>query len=145
MAEVVPVRPAGASRSKASRSHPGAEDFHCRHRGGVTDARRGHMKQTANATFVIRNWDEKPYSEGPDLPKLTRATVTKTYTGDIAGDGQVEYLMSIEATGRRRSSVSSGSSDELLGSPGVSSSSEPVCSKAARRRSPTRSSPAPRR
>ena len=35
------------------------------------------MKRTANARFAIKNWDEKPYSEGQDLPKLTRARVTK--------------------------------------------------------------------
>ena len=51
------------------------------------------MKKSANARFAITSWDEKPYSEGPDLPKLTRATVTKTFTGDIEGEGQVEYLM----------------------------------------------------
>ena len=49
------------------------------------------MKKTANARFALKGWDEKPYSEGQDLPKLTRATVTKTYTGDIAGEGQIEY------------------------------------------------------
>jgi hypothetical protein len=57
------------------------------------------MKQTANARFVIRNWDEKPYSEGPDLPKLTRASVTKTYTGDIDGEGNVDYLMMYRSDG----------------------------------------------
>ena len=57
------------------------------------------MKNVANAHFAIKNWDEKPYSEGPDLPKLTRAAVTKTFTGDIAGDGQVEYLMMYRADG----------------------------------------------
>jgi len=51
------------------------------------------MKKQANARFAITNWEEKPYSESPDSPRLTRATVTKTYTGDIAGEGQVEYLM----------------------------------------------------
>ena len=51
------------------------------------------MKNSANARFAIKSWDEKPYSEGPDQPKLTRATVTKTFTGDIEGEGQVEYLM----------------------------------------------------
>ena len=51
------------------------------------------MKKSANARFAITNWDEKPYSEGPDLPRLTRATVTKTLTGDIEGEGQAEYLM----------------------------------------------------
>ena len=51
------------------------------------------MKHVANSRFTIKSWDEKPYSEGPDLPKLTRAAVTKTFTGDIAGEGHVEYLM----------------------------------------------------
>ena len=51
------------------------------------------MKKSANARFAMKSWDEKPYSEGQDLPKLTRATVTKTFTGDIEGEGRVEYLM----------------------------------------------------
>jgi hypothetical protein len=51
------------------------------------------MRQTANARFAIKNWDEQAYSEGQDLPRLTRASVTKTFTGDIEGEGQVEYLM----------------------------------------------------
>ena len=51
------------------------------------------MKKIANAHFAITNWDEKPYSEGEDRPKLTRANVAKTYTGDIEGEGHVEYLM----------------------------------------------------
>ena len=51
------------------------------------------MKSTAHARFAITSWDEKPCSEGQDLPRLTRASVTKTFTGDIEGDGRVEYLM----------------------------------------------------
>ena len=51
------------------------------------------MKNVANSRFAIKSWDEKPYSEGQDLPKLTRAAVTKTFTGDIEGEGHVEYLM----------------------------------------------------
>jgi hypothetical protein len=49
--------------------------------------------KTANARFAIKSWDEKPYSEGPSLPKLTRANVVKTFVGDINGEGRVEYLM----------------------------------------------------
>lgn len=51
------------------------------------------MKKNANARFAIKSWDEKPYSEGNELPKLTRAGVIKAYTGDIEGDAHVEYLM----------------------------------------------------
>jgi hypothetical protein len=57
------------------------------------------MKQTANAHFAITSWDERPYSEGSDLPKLTRASVVKTLTGDIEGEGRVEYLMMYRADG----------------------------------------------
>ncbi len=57
------------------------------------------MKQTATARFAIKSWDEKPYSEGQDLPKLTRASVTKTFTGEIEGEGQVEYLMMYRSDG----------------------------------------------
>ena len=51
------------------------------------------MKQTANARFVIQSWDENPWADGLEPPKLTRAAVAKTYTGDIEGEGRVEYLM----------------------------------------------------
>ena len=57
------------------------------------------MKQTANARFAIKAWDEKPYREGADQPKLTKATVTKTYSGDIDGEGHLEYLMVYRADG----------------------------------------------
>ena len=57
------------------------------------------MQQIANCRFAIKSWDEKPYSEGPDLPKLTRALVTKTFTGDIEGEGHVEYLMMYRSDG----------------------------------------------
>jgi hypothetical protein len=57
------------------------------------------MKKTANARFTIKGWDEKPYSEGQDLPKMTKAVVTKTFTGDVAGEGHVEYLMMYRADG----------------------------------------------
>lgn len=57
------------------------------------------MKKRANARFAITSWNEKAYSEGQDLPKLTRASVTKTFTGDIEGEGQVEYLMMYRSDG----------------------------------------------
>ena len=57
------------------------------------------MKKSANARFTIKSWDEKPYSEAPDLPRMTRASVVKTFTGDIEGEGQVEYLMMYRSDG----------------------------------------------
>ena len=57
------------------------------------------MKNVANARFAIKSWDEKPYGEGQDLPKLTRAAVTKSFTGDIVGEAHVEYLMMYRSGG----------------------------------------------
>jgi hypothetical protein len=57
------------------------------------------MKDAANSRFVIKSWDEKPYREDEGLPRLTRASVVKTYSGDIEGEGQVEYLMMYRSDG----------------------------------------------
>jgi hypothetical protein len=57
------------------------------------------MTQTANARFSIKTWEEKPYSEGNDMPKLTRASVTKSFHGDMEGEGHVEYLMMYRSDG----------------------------------------------
>ena len=51
------------------------------------------MKTHAKATFALNAWDEKPYNEMNGVPKLTRASVTKSYQGDITGEGTLEYLM----------------------------------------------------
>jgi hypothetical protein len=57
------------------------------------------MRQRAHARFAITNWDEQPYSEGPDLPKLTRSSVTKALTGDIEGESRVEYTTMYRSDG----------------------------------------------
>ena len=51
------------------------------------------MSTLATATFEVRTWDEKPYNETDGGPKLTRASVTKSFRGDIEGEGTLEYLM----------------------------------------------------
>jgi hypothetical protein len=51
------------------------------------------MSKQANATFQVTTWDEKPYDEIDEGPKLTRATITKSISGDIEGEGKLEYLM----------------------------------------------------
>ncbi len=57
------------------------------------------MRQHALATFQIKSWDEKPISEPEGTPKLTRATVTKSFSGDIEGEGSLEYLMMYRGDG----------------------------------------------
>ena len=51
------------------------------------------MSTLATATFEVKTWDEKPYNEIDGGPKLTRASVTKSFRGDIEGEGTLEYLM----------------------------------------------------
>jgi len=57
------------------------------------------MRKHAEATFVLKSWDEKPYNEIEGVPKLTRVSSTKSYQGDIAGEGKLEYLMMYRSTG----------------------------------------------
>jgi len=51
------------------------------------------MTTSATAAFKVNSWDEKPCDEMEGGPKLTRATVTKSFSGDIEGESTVEYLM----------------------------------------------------
>ena len=45
------------------------------------------------ATFKITSWDEVPFDEPEDGPKLTRAHVTKSFHGDLSGTGNLTYVM----------------------------------------------------
>jgi len=51
------------------------------------------MAAKAAGTFEVIAWDEKPYLEMADGRKLTRASVTQRFSGDIEGEGSVEWLM----------------------------------------------------
>ena len=51
------------------------------------------MTQHAQGKFDIASWDEEPYEEIDAARKLTRATVTQRFSGDITGDGAVQWLM----------------------------------------------------
>ncbi len=51
------------------------------------------MSIRANCTFKIEGWDEKPYAEIETGGKLTRASVKQAFSGDIEGEGAVEWLM----------------------------------------------------
>jgi hypothetical protein len=57
------------------------------------------MTTRANASFEVKSWDEKPYSEVEGELKLTRAGVTKQFHGDIEGESTLEYLMVYRADG----------------------------------------------
>src|SRR5712692_10292538 len=51
------------------------------------------MAAKAAGTFEVTAWEEKPYLEMGDGRKLTRASVTQRFSGDIEGEGSVEWLM----------------------------------------------------
>jgi hypothetical protein len=49
---------------------------------------------TVRAEFEITGWDESVYDEPAEGPKLTRATVRKTFHGRMAGTSVAEVLTS---------------------------------------------------
>ena len=51
------------------------------------------MTETLSATFEIEAWDEQPFDEAVGVAKLTKASVTKAYAGDIDGTSATEWLM----------------------------------------------------
>lgn len=46
-----------------------------------------------NATFEIKAWNEDPFDEAMGVAKLTQASVTKAYSGDVEGTSATEWLM----------------------------------------------------
>lgn len=57
------------------------------------------MGTHARATFKIEAWDETTFDDFEDAGKITRASVTKSFKGDIDGVGMLEYLMAYAADG----------------------------------------------
>ena len=51
------------------------------------------MAERLTGIFKIEGWDESAYSEQEDGRKLTQASVKQSFTGDIEGEGSVEWLM----------------------------------------------------
>jgi hypothetical protein len=51
---------------------------------------------TATGTFTIKAWDEQPWAEHDQAPKLPHARVTTTYTGDLEGEGTSRLLMAYD-------------------------------------------------
>ena len=45
------------------------------------------------STFKIISWDEEPFDEPEDGPKLTRAHIRKSFHGDLSGTGNLMYIM----------------------------------------------------
>ena len=50
-------------------------------------------KMLAKATFKVENWEEDPFAQQDSGPRLTRAHVRKSFSGDLTGTGNLLYLM----------------------------------------------------
>jgi hypothetical protein len=61
--------------------------------GGPTPRIGGKVRTKATAKFKIQGWDEKPYAEIEGGRKLTQASVKQALSGDVEGEGAVEWLM----------------------------------------------------
>lgn len=57
------------------------------------------MSSTVKSRFEVKEWDEQPFDEQPDTAKLTRASVTKEFSGDVRGRSSLEYLMAYASDG----------------------------------------------
>ncbi|MBV9805763.1 MAG: DUF3224 domain-containing protein [Solirubrobacterales bacterium] len=56
---------------------------------------------TLNGGFQVASWSEDPYDER-DGRRLTRASVTQRFEGDVAGDGAAQWLMAYQLDGTAR-------------------------------------------
>ena len=57
---------------------------------------------TFTGQFDVTSWDEETYTQLDGDRKLTRASVEQKFTGDLPGDGTVEWLMSYNDDGTAR-------------------------------------------
>jgi hypothetical protein len=51
------------------------------------------MTNRATGTFKIADWDEEPFAEIENGGKLTKAHVRQSLSGDIQGEGTVDWMM----------------------------------------------------
>ncbi len=54
------------------------------------------MSTHATGTFEVKTWDEKLYDEIDGAAKLTRASVTQSFHGDIEGEGS--FVLQVSGT-----------------------------------------------
>lgn len=61
------------------------------------------MSEQASATFQINAWNENTWEGQPSRDvqgaKMTRAEISKTYQGDLEGEGTLQYLMTYAEDG----------------------------------------------
>ena len=60
------------------------------------------MSAHARGIFELQSWDEDAYLELEGGAKLTRASVAQRFSGDLDGEGSVEWLMCYADDGTAR-------------------------------------------
>ena len=58
------------------------------------------MPTHATAEFEITNWDESETLNADGGSKVTHASVTRAFEGDLEGEGSVEWLMGYDDAGK---------------------------------------------
>ena len=58
-----------------------------------------NARTRANAVITVRKYDPAAYEEPAGGPVLTRIHVEESFSGDISGDGVVEFLQAGQADG----------------------------------------------
>lgn len=53
----------------------------------------------ATGSIEVKTYDDRPYDEPGEGPSLHRISVTETFSGDIAGEGHVEFLQAVRRDG----------------------------------------------
>jgi hypothetical protein len=53
----------------------------------------------AHGSFELASWNEDTYDDIGAGAKLTRASVTQTFKGDVEGDGAVQWLLAYRSDG----------------------------------------------
>ncbi len=51
------------------------------------------MKKEISTIFKITSWEEIPFSETEGAGKLTKASITRSFDGELNGESKLEYLM----------------------------------------------------
>ena len=57
------------------------------------------MTAHVEATFKIADWAEDDILDANGGPKVTRATVSMSFAGELEGEGRVEWLMGYDDSG----------------------------------------------
>lgn len=57
------------------------------------------MTTHAASVIEMKSWEERPFAESADAPKLTRANGSDLYHGNIEAEATFEYLMMYRADG----------------------------------------------